>query len=138
MTTTTPAQELAAGGSCLFPTVGDSMRPLLHTGRTLAAVQAADGALRRYDIALYRRPDGQYVLHRVVKVLPDGYLTRGDARRRCEEVPRAWVLGVMTGYYDGARYTPCQSLKYRCFVHLWCDTPLVRGAYLLLHRRKHG
>ena len=136
MNVSTPAQELAAHGSCLFPTVGDSMRPLLKTGETLAAVQKLTTPPNKYDVLLYHRPNGQYVLHRVIKRTPDGCVTCGDARRTPEQVPLAWAVGVMTGYYRGECFCSCDSLRYRLFVHLWWDTPVVRGCYLLLHRRR--
>ena len=59
---------------------------------------AKQGPLQVRDVVLYRHPAGEYVLHRVVKVLDGAYLIRGDNCIGSETVPAAWVIGVMTGY----------------------------------------
>lgn len=70
--------------------------------------------LKKYDVALYRRPTGEYVLHRVVKVLDGAYLISGDNRIWKEKVPEKWVIGVMRGYYADERneYVSCVSIVY--------------------------
>ena len=62
-------QELALYGYGLFQTVGDSMEPLLHNRISTVLIEIPKSPLKKYDVALYRRPRGEYVLHRVVKVL---------------------------------------------------------------------
>ena len=57
-----------------------------------AGVPAA-GRLRRFDVALYRS-GGRYVLHRVVRVLPSGYVIIGDNCITEEHVEDAQVQGV--------------------------------------------
>ena len=69
MTHRTIEQELALHGRTVVQTVGVSMEPLLH-GRKISAVLAAkQGPLQGRVGVLYCRPAGEYVLHRVVKVL---------------------------------------------------------------------
>ena len=53
-------------------TRGDSMEPMLRQGRDRVCIERRTGRLRRYEVPLYRRPSGQLVLHRIVKVLPEG------------------------------------------------------------------
>jgi hypothetical protein len=33
---------------------------------------------KKYDVIFYRRENGQYVLHRIIKIKKDGYVCRGD------------------------------------------------------------
>lgn len=114
-------QELAAHGHSFFQTVGDSMEPLLHNRRSTVVIQAKQGRLKPYDVALYRRPSGEYVLHRVLRVLENGYLIRGDNRIWKETVPEEWILGVMTGYYatEAEEFTPCTEQNVRRY---WAKT----------------
>lgn len=49
------------------PIKGDSMRPFLRNG-DFACLTALPAAVRRGDILLFRRKNGQYVLHRVYKI----------------------------------------------------------------------
>ena len=51
-------------------TVGYSMYPLLRDRRDNIVVRPCNGRLKKYDVPLYKRGD-EYVLHRIIKVLPD-------------------------------------------------------------------
>ena len=71
-------EEIQNSGKLIYTTVGVSMRPLIKQGRDLLIVTKPQGRLKKYDIPLYKRKNGQYVLHRVVKVKDDGYVILGD------------------------------------------------------------
>ena len=107
MTHRTIEQELALHGHTVVQTVGVSMEPLLHGRKSSVVLAAKQGPLQVRDVVLYRRPAGEYVLHRVVKVLDGAYLIRGDNCIGSETVPAAQVLGVMAGYFaaEGDRYS---------------------------------
>ena len=99
-------QELAINGHSFFQTVGDSMEPMLHNRKSTVVIAAKKAPLKKYDVALYRRPTGEYVLHRVLKVLDGAYLICGDNRIWKEMVPEAWVIGVVTDYYPDEHDRP--------------------------------
>lgn len=111
-------EELLRKGYGFFQTVGDSMEPLLHNRKSTVIIRQKQGRLKRYDVALYQRPTGEYVLHRVIKVLKDTYLICGDNRVSKENVPEEWVIGVMTGFYKDERdtYISCNSKLYRKYL----------------------
>lgn len=112
-------EELALNGHSFFQTVGDSMEPLLHNRKSTVVIEGKKESLKRYDVALYRRPStGAYVLHRVVKVLDGAYLICGDNRIWRETVPDGWVIGVMIGYYEDEqdRYISCESESYQKYL----------------------
>lgn len=111
-------QELALQEHSFFQTVGDSMEPLLHNRESTVVLKKAEEPLKKYDVALYRRPTGEYVLHRVVKVRKETYLIQGDNRLGRETVPKEWIIGVMAGYYEGEEniYVSCNSKKYRNYL----------------------
>lgn len=113
-------RELEERGYGLFQTVGDSMEPLLHSRRSTVMIERAKGPLKRYDVALYRRPTGEYVLHRVIKILDDAYLICGDNRTWRERVPMEWVIGVMAGYYADERnvYISCADRAYQRYMQM--------------------
>ena len=71
-------QELERKGNITYTCRGISMLPLLRQKRDLFTITKKQGRCRKYDVALYKRADGAYVLHRIVKVLPDGYVFLGD------------------------------------------------------------
>lgn len=127
--------ELEKEGVHLSTTVGDSMYPLLRNRKDIIVIEKPKGQLKRYDVPLYKRPDGKYVLHRILKVRKDGYVICGDNRYYREYcVPHSWVIGVMKGCYRGEKYIDCTDLKYKCYVHLWCDFFYIRAGILFLYR----
>ena len=78
-------EEIARNGFLLYRNVGDSMLPLIRQGKDLLLIaRKPEGRLRKYDVPLYRRDSGQYVLHRILKVRENDYVICGDNRWRCE------------------------------------------------------
>lgn len=133
-------QELALRGHGLFQTVGDSMEPLLHNRKSTVVIEIPKNMLKKYDVALYRRPGGEYVLHRVIKVVENAYIICGDNRIHREKVPTDWVIGVMTGYYKDERnnYVSCEDEIYRKYLRTlkWRYWRLLLQALFRRVRRK--
>jgi len=137
MKQTSLEQELRAGRTCASTTVGDSMYPMLRNRRDIVIVAPVSRPLKRYELPLYRRPGGQYVLHRILHVWKEGYVICGDNRWEKEyPVPQEWILGVVTGFYRGDSYISVDDPGYRAYVHLWCDFFWLRA--LLLKARFLG
>ena len=55
-------------GMLIYTNKGDSMMPLIKEGRDLLVIEKTNGRLKRFDVPLYKRDTGQYVLHRIIKV----------------------------------------------------------------------
>ncbi|MCC8162809.1 MAG: S24/S26 family peptidase [Lachnospiraceae bacterium] len=126
------ARELLAGRPVLAFTKGDSMRPLLETGKTRVLIVRVEGELSRNDLPLYRRPSGQYVMHRIIRSDQTHYYTRGDNRCGLEKVPKDWVLGVVREITRKNRTFSVKDRRYRQYVALWnMIYPLRWGLYKL-------
>lgn len=68
------------------PVKGVSMRPFLRDG-DFAYLVSLPRKLKRGDIVLFQRKNGQYVLHRIYKILKNGsYLLLGDSQLEPEPV----------------------------------------------------
>ncbi|MDO5560475.1 MAG: S24/S26 family peptidase [Oscillospiraceae bacterium] len=117
-------------GRIIQTTVGDSMQPMLKNRKNAVVIEKPDRCLKKYDIALYRRPDGKYVLHRIIKVCKNEYITCGDNRWTKERVPHSWIIGVTTGFYSKGRFITVNDLRYRAYVILWCTFFPVRAFVL--------
>ena len=86
-------------GVVVYRVEGVSMRPMLRMDRDIVVIRKPNGRLQKYDVALYRRQTGNYVLHRVVRVLEDGYIIRGDNCFRDEtDITDAQIVGVLTQF----------------------------------------
>ena len=64
---------LERDGRLIYSSVGDSMLPMIRQGRDLLVIEKPAGRLKRYDIPLYKRDNGRYVLHRILKVRDKDY-----------------------------------------------------------------
>ena len=84
-------------GRLVYTNVGDSMRPLIRQDRDILIIEKPHGRLKKYDVPLYKRDSGQYVLHRVLKVRENDYVICGD-NRYCKEygITDRHIIGVLT------------------------------------------
>lgn len=107
---------VADGNTVTLCVTGNSMAPLWHHLRNNVVLGSCDPSqLKRGDVPLYKRSNGQYVLHRVVRVRGDLFDVVGDAQCVVEkgvELNRA--LAVLVGFYteDGV-YVSADDKKYR-------------------------
>lgn len=109
-------------GRLVYTNVGDSMHPLIRQDRDILIIEKPNGRLKKYDVPLYKRDNGQYVLHRVLKVRKDDYVICGDNRYSKEYgITDRHIIGVLTAVVRDGKEMPITDLWYRLYVHLWCD-----------------
>ena len=111
-------QYLDEFGELTYRFRGTSMLPLLKENRDLFTVRKKKPGERFKvcDVVLYRRGDS-YVLHRILKVLPDGgYVILGDnCINREYGTTDADILGVMTGFQRKGRDYTVRNFRYRLY-----------------------
>ena len=128
---TTFEETIEKNGKLLYTNVGDSMMPLIRQDRDILMIEKPDGRLHKYDVPLYRRDSGQYVLHRILKVRENDYVLCGDNRYSREySISDRHIIGVLTAVVRNGREIPITDWKYRLYVHLWCDFFPVRALIL--------
>ena len=135
MNKSTYEEELEKNGKLIYTNVGSSMMPLLRQRRDLVIIEKRpEGRCRKYDVVFYRRPSGQHVLHRILKVRKNDYVICGDNRRVREfGVPDEWIVGVLTGVVRDGKQINVTDWKYRLYTHLWCDFFWIRAAIIWIH-----
>ncbi len=118
-----PAMEetLAAGGTVKLPITGTSMLPLLVAGRDTVILKKPALPLKRFDLPLYRRKDGAFVLHRVVAVEKDGTYTMCGDNQWVKEpgISGEQFIGVVEAVERKGKLLPVQSFRYRAYVRFW-------------------
>ena len=128
MNKSTFEEEIEKSGKIIYTNVGDSMMPFIKQGRDVLVISKAEGKLKRYDVPLYKRDSGQYVLHRILKVRENDYVICGDNRCSREYgITDRHIIGVLTGIIRDGREIPVTDRKYRIYVHIWCDFFPVRA-----------
>ena len=128
-------EEINKTGKLIYTNVGDSMMPLIRQGKDLLIIEKVNGRLKKYDVPLYKRDSGQYVLHRILKVRKNDYVICGDNRWGREYgIQDRHIIGVLTEIIRDGREVSVNDKKYKIYVHLWCDFFWIR-AFIL--RTKH-
>ena len=112
-------ERLAAGEEVQFTPRGTSMRPMIYGGRDHVVLSPLKGKLKKFDIPLYRRDDGHYVLHRIVKV-GETYTCVGDNQYQREPgIRQDQLLAVVSAFVrDGKRYHVTDP-SYRAYYLFW-------------------
>lgn len=139
MNNSTYEEQLDLHGQLIYTNVGDSMMPMLRENRDLMVItRKGEGRMKKYDAILYRRPNGKYIMHRILKVRRDDYILCGDNRWQREVgVKDDWILGVLTAVIRDGKEISVKDWRYRLYVHLWCDFFYIRGGILWLKGKLH-
>ena len=124
--------ELNKTGVIGFVPGGNSMWPILKNRKQSVVVERKTEKLKRFDVALYTRKDGNYVLHRVMEPTETGYIMCGDSQYSLEPVMEESVIGYMTGFYRGKKYIECTNPKYIRQVERWYGKKFCRKIRLKL------
>jgi hypothetical protein len=124
-------EELECYGRLVYTNVGDSMMPLLRQKKDLLLIEKPDGRLKKYDVPLYKRDSGQYVLHRILKVREKDYVMCGDNRWQREYgITDQHIIGVLKGIVRDGVEISVTDRRYRLYVHVWCDFFYIRAVIL--------
>lgn len=116
-------------GVFVSTTVGVSMFPMLRNRRDTIIVKPYEGRLKKYDVPLYKR-GSNYILHRIIEVLPDSYVILGDNCIQKEYgITDEQILGVLTGFYRGSKQINMDGVGYKLYVCVWCRLYPLRKTY---------
>lgn len=118
-----------------FPvsTKGISMKPMLRDGIDMVIITRKEERLKKYDVAFFRRGKS-LVLHRVIKVLPDGYIIRGDNCIGSDRVAEDDVLGILSMFVRGKRQISVTDRSYLVYSRLIVLFHPVKKAYSACRR----
>lgn len=112
-------ETLAAGKTVRFSPRGVSMLPMLRQGTDSVVLSPLPDKLKKYDLPLYQRDDGHFVLHRVVKA-GERYTCIGDNQFDLEHGLRHdQMIAVVTAFYRGNRLYTTDQLCYKVYCRFW-------------------
>ncbi len=120
-----------AGPPLPLTVTGNSMLPFLVHGRDRVILSPVDRPLKRGDLVLYRRENGDWVLHRIHRIREDGLDLVGDAQTELEPIRPGQVRGLVTRVIRKGKNLGPDSFLWGFFEHFW---PLVRPIRPLLIR----
>lgn len=108
--------QIQGGASAQLAITGTSMNPMLRENRDFVTVRKPQTPLKKGDIILYKRSNGKYVLHRIVKVTENGYNCCGDNQWKREPVGNNQILAVVTAFTRKGKTCNVLQSGYRIYV----------------------
>lgn len=122
---------------------GNSMSPFLIHGRDTVYLSRLCDPIKKGQILLYRRNNGQYVLHRVYQVKTESLTMVGDAQTELESGIRPdQVLAVVrSAKRKGKKQTPgCFWWEFfeKVWIRMVVVRPLVRSVYTAFRKCLKG
>lgn len=115
---------------------GNSMNPFLAHGRDTVYLSNMKEPPKRGDMVLYRRHNGDYVLHRVYRVEENEYTMVGDAQNWLElGIRREQILAVVTAVCRKGKLLRKGCFWWDFFEKVWIRMVPLRHSVLALHTR---
>ncbi len=112
-------ERLEAGHEVTLSPRGTSMLPFLKEGRDTVTLAFPPAKLKKYDIPLYQRKSGQYVLHRVVCV-KDTYTCIGDNQFMLEKgIEQEQIIAVCTSFVRKGKKIYANAPLWRLYAAFW-------------------
>ena len=122
-------EKLSQGKTVRFSPLGISMLPMLRQREDSVVLSAAPKRLKKYDLPLYIRDNGKYILHRVIAA-GDTYICCGDNQFVYEPgVRQDQILALVTGFYRKDKYYSVNNPLYRTYCVLWHHSRPLRYFY---------
>ena len=112
---------LAQGQSVSLPVTGESMSPFLRHGRDQIRLAAVTAPPKRGDMVFFRRRNGQYIMHRVLRRMPDGnYAIIGDGQQQVEApIAPEQIFAVVTQVCRKGTWIGPEAFWWRFFAGPW-------------------
>lgn len=119
-------KKLAAGEDIWIKPGGVSMLPMLHPDRDLVKLSPLPTKLKKFDLPLYRRDNGQFVLHRIIQV-GETYTCIGDNQYVKETgVRQDQMIALVSAFVRKGREYSVLAPMYRLYCRVWSGTRFVR------------
>lgn len=124
---------LSEGKSAKLTVTGFSMYPLLRSITDCVLLEKADN-LKKYDIVLFERENGTYILHRIVKRKGDILTIAGDNETKREyPVKVSSCIGKVTAFWRKDKLYPVDVWWHIIYQRLWLFVFPVRKPLVKLY-----
>ena len=97
---------------------GYSMYPLLVDHRDSVFIEKKS-RYEKFDVVLFRRKNGQLVLHRVRKIKDGKYICSGDNENFYEIVESDMIIGYMTEFCRNGSVGKNDDWRFKVYSRVW-------------------
>ena len=115
---------------------GSSMAPFLVHRRDYIYFKKPERNLRKGDMVFLERDSGQYVMHRIWKVKPDGYYIVGDAQNEIEgPVREEQIFAIITKVRRKNQWIAPGDFWWEFFEQIWIRMIPVRRIVMKVYAK---
>ena len=125
--------QMENGGEASLAVKGVSMMPMLISNRDRVWLKADCSQLKAGDVILYRRDNGHYVLHRIIKK-GNPMICCGDNQWQKEQVHSQQLIAVVTSFERAGVRHQLAEKGYRCYTWAMVALFFLRRPYIALRR----
>lgn len=133
-------ETLDQGGTFTLTITGTSMYPFILGDRDKVTLSPITAELKKNDLPLYRRSNGAFVLHRIVKVEKDGtYTCCGDHQWKLEKgLKREQMIGIATEYIRKGKRLTNSNVIYRIYRTVWTWLLRYRWVFFAIYQKLYN
>ena len=115
-------EQLSCGQSVRFSPKGRSMLPMLRENLDSVVLSPLPAKLKKYDLPLYQRDNGQYVLHRIVEIskTSDKFTCIGDNQFVKEQgIRKDQMIAVVSAFVRDGKEHKVTEPVYKIYCRFW-------------------
>jgi hypothetical protein len=130
-------KHIDENGEFIAIPVGTSMYPMLRNRRDSVYLVKYNGeGIKKYDLPVYIRSNGEQVMHRCMGKDENGYIMCGDNQIVLEHgVKEEQIIAVAKGFYRDEKYIPVNNIFYKLYSRIWCLSLFARRyALSIIHK----
>ena len=128
-------EQIDSGKTVIFSPDGISMLPLIRPNIDKVMLKKAPEKLKKYDLPLYLREDGKFILHRVVDVKNGVYTMCGDNQFEREYgVTDRQILALACGVYREDDFLSFEDKAYKKYCKKQVLKKQLYGVYIYFKR----
>ena len=113
---------------------GCSMMPMLRHRKDQVVLIPLAGNCKPGDIILYRRENGRYVLHRIIRLIENGYICCGDNQAEEEIVMHDQLIAIVNSFIRNGKTYTVDDFWYRAYTLVWVKLFWLRPMYIKARR----
>ncbi|MBQ6894441.1 MAG: S24/S26 family peptidase [Clostridia bacterium] len=112
-------EVISVGKEVRLTVTGFSMYPLLRGGSD-DVILAKPSEIKKYDVVLFERENGEYIFHRVIKLKGDILTIAGDNETKKEyPVSKDKVIASMKSFVRSGKTYSVNALWYKLYSRMW-------------------